>query len=518
MTSNATLNPTTLSALEMADLVARGDISAVELVTAHIEHIEQVNPALNAVVVKRYEEALGEARQADDARRGGETLGPLHGVPVTIKECLDVTGTASTFGLTTRANHRAERDDRFVAGLRSAGAIVLGKTNVAQCLMFYETDNPLFGKTVNPWNHDRTCGGSSGGEGAIIAAGGSPLGLGTDIGGSCRIPAAFCGVVGFKATHDRLPDPGRHSIPIGQRAVVSQVGVLARHVADAALALETINRVNREPVLPWVDFRTVDVTRLRVAMHVHDGTLAVAPAIRRAVHEAAECLRAHGVTVEEWTPPAVPEAVHLYFALLGGDGLRGLRQTLRGERIDSRINKLIQLAGFPQPVRNVAGILLGMFGQPTLSAFLKHFGFGTVTDHWAKVEAQMTYRERFAASLERDQFDAVLCPACPLPAFPHGESEDLGLAGGYGLLWNLLGYPAGVVPVSRVRVGEEVGRTPSRDLVEKAAFRVESGSRGLPAGVQVAARPWREEVALALMNIIQESAKKQADYPHCPDQ
>src|SRR5215213_9466682 len=220
----------------------------------------------------------------------GAPLGPLHGVPITIKECLDLEGAPSTFGLPSRAGILATHDDLYVARMRAAGAIVLGKTNVAQLLFHVECENPVYGRTNNPWNPTRTSGGSSGGEGAIIAAGGSPLGLGTDIGGSLRYPAAYCGIASLKPTAGRTPDAGRYSAPIGQRAIVSQVGVLARRVADVALGTEVINGGRApatEPPMPLGDFERVNLARLRVAAYVDDGTFTVAPAVRRAVGQAA---------------------------------------------------------------------------------------------------------------------------------------------------------------------------------------------------------------------------------------
>src|SRR5580700_3588023 len=199
----------TNSATGLAGLIARREISSVEAVSAHIARIEAVDGMLNAVVVRRFDEALAEAKAADELQARGEPLGLLHGVPVTIKECFDVTGTASTFGLTTRANDRATADDPYVARWRAAGAVVLAKTNLSQLMIFIESDNPLYGRTNNPWDIGRSCGGSSGGEGAIIAAGGSPLGLGSDIGGSLRNPAAFNGIVSMKPTTGRLNDTTR---------------------------------------------------------------------------------------------------------------------------------------------------------------------------------------------------------------------------------------------------------------------------------------------------------------------
>lgn len=155
----------------------------------------------------------------------------------------------------------------------------------------------------------------------------------------------------------------------------------------------------------------------------------------------------------------------------------------------------------------------GFLDQPMLGNFLGHFGYTRVAQQWQLVETQMDYQRRFAEALDRDRIDLILCPACPLPAFTHGVANDLGVAGGYTILHNLLGYPAGVVPFTRVQKGEEVGRKPSRDMVEKAALKVEQGSAGLPVGVQVVVRPWREHIALAVMHCLEQMARTRPDYP-----
>jgi fatty acid amide hydrolase len=171
------VDPCTLPATELAAQIALGAFTAREAVEAYIARIERLNEALNAVVVKRYDEARAEADAIDQRRARGETLPPLAGVPITVKECLDLAGTAATFGLPGRIATRAAIDDPYVGRLRAAGAIVIAKTNVAQLLIFTETDNPVYGRTNNPWNLERSSGGSSGGEAAILAAGGSALAL-----------------------------------------------------------------------------------------------------------------------------------------------------------------------------------------------------------------------------------------------------------------------------------------------------------------------------------------------------
>ena len=193
-----------LGAREISERVASGELSAREVIEEHVRRIEEVNPRLNAVVVTQFDCALREADAADAALAHGGPLGPLHGVPVTIKEQFMVPGTPTTMGLPSRASHRAPSDGPLVGRLRRAGAIVLGKTNVSQLLIYHESDNPVYGRTNNPWDPERTPGGSSGGEAAIIAAGGSSLGLGGDYGGSIRVPAHFSGLHGLRPTAGRL--------------------------------------------------------------------------------------------------------------------------------------------------------------------------------------------------------------------------------------------------------------------------------------------------------------------------
>lgn len=299
-----------LSATEIARQIKAGTISTREVVEAHIQRIEEVNPRLNAVIFPLFAEARKEAQAADEAQRRGEKLGPLHGVPITIKEALLVKGTPTTFGLLNQRTHQAEDDGPLVSRLRRAGAIILGKTNVSQLTIYIESDNPLYGPTNNPWNLDRSPGGSSGGEAAIIAAGGSALGLGADFGGSIREPAHFCGIQGLKPTSGRLTmqDTRYDLFAVGQEGVLAQCGPMARSVADLALAMNVLAAPGLEALdaaiapVPWRDPAEVEVKGLRVAFYTDDGYFPAAPALRRAVQEAAEALRTRGAQVEEWTP------------------------------------------------------------------------------------------------------------------------------------------------------------------------------------------------------------------------
>ena len=208
VTASSVSDITFMSATEIAGRIASGDFSAREAVEAHVRRIEDVDRKLNAVVVPLFDRAIREAEEADARRSRGAPLGPLHGVPMTVKECYDVEGTATTGGLLRLAGQKAVADAPMVARMRQAGAVILGKTNLPHVMLFNEGDNPLYGRTNNPWDLERSPGGGSSGEGSILAAYGSPLGLASDYGGSVRIPPDFCGIHGFKPTSGRLTIKG----------------------------------------------------------------------------------------------------------------------------------------------------------------------------------------------------------------------------------------------------------------------------------------------------------------------
>jgi fatty acid amide hydrolase len=511
-----------MSAREIAGRIAAGDLSSAEAVEHFVARLKAVNGKLNAVTVDLSESARIAAANVDKARAHGEKLPPLAGLPVTIKECFDLAGTASTFGLPSRRSKIESHDDPYVAALRAAGAIPIAKTNLPQLMIFTETDNPLYGRTNNPWNLERSCGGSSGGEAAVIAAGASPLGLGNDIGGSLRIPAAFCGITSIRPTAGRTPDHCAHGLPVGQRAIVSQAGPMARRVEDLVIALRILDRAPDpfvEPGPALGDPAAVDLTRLRFATFTDDGEFPVAPAAKRAVAEAARILTMAGAKEVAWKTPPLSRATDLLFAALSADRTQAFRRLLRGNRVDRRLRPLLLIGGMPLWLRGVAGFALDALGQRRSARNLRRFASGSADNYWQTTEAIADFRRDLLRSLEEADggpIDLILCPAYALPAVRHGATEMMPMPGAYAPLANISGFPAGIVPVTRVRAGEESDRAASRDLMDRVARESERGSAGLPIAVQVIARPWRDHVALAAMAKIEAAARKQPDYPARP--
>ena len=510
-----------LSATEMAEQIREGAATSLELVELHIARIKQVNPALNAMVVPLFSEARAAAEAADRELNSGQDLGPLHGVPVSIKEFFDVSGTLTTAGIESREHVPAVTDAPTVARLRRAGAILLGKTNVPQLGTAIETDNPVYGRTSNPWDIERSPGGSSGGESALIAAGGSPLGLASDGGGSIRIPAHFCGLCGLKPTTNRLTMQGHWQFPAFPHGW-SQPGPLARTVTDLETALSVLVPREGEALDPAIAPGEIGpsakkgVSNLRVGYFI-DQFLPVAPAIRRACKESIEVLTNAGATLVDIEPPDALKAWEIELGLIYADGGKWMRSYLGTSRVDPRIKKALLISSLPTPVRRFAPILLDAMGEKTLASVVRQtrhhhlsaFGFQKV------LIEQDAFRLSFLRKLNERQIDALICPPFPSPAMNH-SSPDIVLAHVYTFMFNLLGMPAGVVPVTTVQHDEESDRAITKDSVLRDLHRAEQGSRGLPVGVQVVAKHWREDVALSVMHCLFDAFSEREFFPSTP--
>ncbi|EYF01783.1 amidase [Chondromyces apiculatus] len=509
------------SASRLAALLAEGAISAEETARAHLDRIEALDPKLHAFTTVFRDEALAEARRADDERRRGEVRGPLHGLPVTIKESLDMAGQASTLGLLSRRELRATSDAAIVQLLKRAGAVVLGRTNVSQLLLFHESRNALFGQTANPWSLDHTPGGSSGGEAAAIASGMSPLGIGTDIGGSIRVPAHFAGIAGIKPTLDLWPNRGSNGALLGQELIRSQLGPMARTARDLALAFSALDPAAlsamdaRVPPLALPDPATVDIAGLRVGFYVNDGMLPPSAAVARAVTKATSALHARGATVVPFTPPAIPETVFGYFSALTSDGGATVAALLKGAEVDPSLQSLRALAMLPPLARTTAARVAGLAGERRLQRLLESVGERPTSGLWRLTATLRQRRDAIFAAMQAERLDVVLCPPHATAALPHGGSRDFALAGSYAMLWNVCQFPAGVVPVTRVRP-DETHRLDCKDRLERRAAAVDEKSAGLPVGVQVVGFPYRDHVVLAAMIAIEEALQSEPDLPVTP--
>lgn len=511
----------TLSAVELLGKLNVREISAVEIVEALRSRADAVDPKINALACPLHDRALEDAKSSDEARSRGDKLGPLAGLPVTIKDNLDIRGLDSTMGLEARRGRPAAGDAQIVASLKEAGAIVLAKTNVPQLLLAQETDNVLFGVTNNPWDLSRVPGGSSGGEAAAVASGMSPLGFGTDIGGSIRMPCHFCGVTGFRMTLDRWSNRGSNGAIVGQELVRAQVGPIARTVGDLCLAVDALDptaMARLDPAVPPLaigDPDGLDLSGLRIGTFVDDGFLEPAPALARAVTEASEALSDRGAVLVPMVPEHQAEILFTWLGALSSDGGATMQRQLDGEAISPQLASSLRITRLPRAARRAIALALDQLGERRVARLLRSLGRKGVEEYWDLVARRTELRRMELDTWNRMELDAVVCPAHVVPALPHGWSGDFVPSLAMQFRWTLLNFPAGVVPVTRVR-GNETHLAPGGDRIERKIAKICEGSAGLPIGVQIVARPYDERTMLAVMLAVEAGARGTSSFPQTP--
>jgi Asp-tRNA(Asn)/Glu-tRNA(Gln) amidotransferase A subunit family amidase len=453
----------------MADMVRDRAISPVELVESHLKQIEAQNPRLNAFVTVLADEARAAAKRAEDAVMHGNSLGLLHGVPVTIKDSFDMAGLPTQCGSRFRVGHKADRDATSVARLRAAGAIILGKTNTPEFLSNYETDNFITGRTNNPWNLERTPGGSSGGEAAAIASFCSAGGIGSDGGGSIRIPAHFCGIVGLKPTPGRVSAAGHFPVMNHPGGLLSVAGPLARSAEDVRLLFAALAGYdNQDPFSVPMPLRPADLAGLRVGVVEQFYKVPVDPEIRQTVRDAAKTLGLIKVPAEPFAPQGLERAPNLWWFFFGQLPAPLTKQFIQGREAEAHWTATEFLnSALEQAAPSVEQVLLNL-----------------------------ATRDRMRASLLRqmEEYRVLLMPPCGVTAFPHrsrrwkvGE-EEIGLFQAMmpATAFNLVGLPAVVLPFGM-------------------------SADGLPIGVQLVGRPYEEELILELAVRLE---KARGPFPH----
>jgi len=456
---------------ELADLIRTRAISPVEVVSAFLLRIEEVNPKLNAVVTLA-SDVIEKSEAAEAAVMRGDVLGPLHGLPVTIKDTIETAGLRTTSGSPMRADFVPELDAPAVARLKAAGAIILGKTNTAEMAMDYTADNPVFGRTNNPYDASVTPGGSSGGEAAAIAARMSPAGLGTDLAGSIRIPAHCCGIAGLKPSVGRVAGGGQFPAAGGPYSLGSAIGPMARSVSDLQLLFSVLagsksSRLSttEHPANLTENGRSrlrASMSSRRVAWYTDDEVSPVTEETRRAVETAARALAAAGLTVEQIRPPGIERGYDLWLGLFSRASVVQLRDVYAGQQ--EKAGAFVRWRLATADDSSVA----------TLDDFIRS---------WRE-------RDRLRAELVNwmEATPLLLAPVGATAAFPHDahkvmvgeQSLSTFRAFSYSQTFNVFDLPAAVVPAGR-------------------------SVEGLPIGVQIVGRPFEEETVLVAAGIIEEA-------------
>jgi amidase len=447
-----------LSAARLAELMRARAVSPVEVVEAYLARIEDLNPGLNAIVTLA-PDALERARQIEAEIMHGETARALHGVPVTVKDTFDVAGLRSTSGSRLRASRVPARDAAVVSRLRAAGAIILGKTNVPEMALTYDSENAVFGRTNNPYDYSRTPGGSSGGEAASIAASLSAAGLGSDLVGSIRIPSHFCGIFGLKPTAAAVSGFGHCPEMIGRLKQAASFGPLARSAQDLALMFDVLSDSAEAS-----EFEERELRRARVAWYTYDGLTVVTEETARAVERAARALADAGFEVEETRPPGIERGPSLWSERFSPDVAAAMRAVYRTTQDEEK-----------------AG--------PAVRALLKR-----AASAYVKTEAERFLIDEEAARLRAALIEwmmerpFLLAPVGAVPAFEHGarkvyvagHSMNVFDAFSYAQTFNTFDLPVISVPAGRTR-------------------------DGLPIGVQLVGRPFSERSLLRVARFLEEA-------------
>ncbi|MDX6752281.1 amidase [Geminicoccaceae bacterium 1502E] len=398
-------------AVELARLVRAREVGALELLEHHIERVERLDGEINAVCVRDFERARADASKADEALARGETIGPLHGVPMTVKESFDIEGHPTTWGLPEYKDHRASRDSLAVERFRKAGAVVFGKTNVPVMLSDWQSFNPVYGTTSNPWDLARGPGGSSGGSAAALAAGMSALEAGSDIGASIRNPAHYCGVYGHKPTFGICSKKGHALGGNVAQGDISVVGPLARTAGDLDLALSVMAGPDEIDGTGWrlelPEEKRSSLKDFKVAVVLDDAEAPVDGAVSGRLQALADFLAAQGATVSTTARPALDSAaVHALYL--------GLLRSATSGRLPPE-----QLARFEEIARNAPADEEGYLARAARAALLPH-------RLWLPLDEQR-HRMRLVWASFFEEWDLLLCPAAATAAFPHnqeGERQD----------------------------------------------------------------------------------------------
>jgi amidase len=447
------------SAKSIAKLIREKKVSCVEVVNAHIEQIQKVNPKINAVVQFFPEEALKKAKEADSYRAKRRKLSPLHGVPFTVKDLFQVKNAIVTGGITGLSLNKCEKNSKLIERLIDAGAILLGITNMPEAGWAFETDNDVYGRTNNPYNLKYTSGGSSGGEGAIIACGGSPLGLGSDLGGSIRIPSHFCGIAGIRPTTGRLSLGGDLFTPWGLRTFFTTNGPMARFVEDLAYTMPILAGIDWQdptvPPVPLLDPEKVDISRLKIAYFIDNTIAKPTQDTADAIHKVIKLLTGEAKSVVEQRPKAVESTYEIFKGILEFDAAEIYHAACKS--LGVKKNHVL-----------TDGLFSKLAKQPYSAPQINQ-----LYSDWINFRSEMLHF--------MEDYDVLISPVHASPALKHGTSlEDNNWLGfSYTMTHSLTGWPCVVV-------------------------RCGTSKEGLPIGVQISAKPWREDVALTVAAFLEK--------------
>ncbi|XP_009873829.1 PREDICTED: LOW QUALITY PROTEIN: vitamin D3 hydroxylase-associated protein-like [Apaloderma vittatum] len=506
-----------LPLMELTGRLHEGSLSPKTVLYTYLEKALEVTEQTNCIrhFIPECEEQLQEIQQQREK-------GLLFGVPISIKDHIGYKGHLATCGLVQCLGTPVPEDSVLVKVLKKQGAIPFAMTNVPQSLFSYDCSNPIFGRTLNPFNPQKSPGGSSGGEGALIAGGGSIVGIGSGIGGSIRLPSSFCGLCGLKPTAERLSLTGVTGPVSGILAVPCALGPMARDVDSLALCMKALlcqEMFQLDPTVPPIPFDEEVYSSsapLRIGYYDTDGYIPLPPCMRRAVEETRRALQAAGHELVLFSPPRIHYVMNeLFLKTFFADGGRAWLDVFAGGIVDPSLKPQVNCCKIPRLGKKLLALILKPL-FPRLADYLNTLaGMRSVKEMWNHHHQIEVYRTEFIARWRELQLDVVLCPVLG-PAFTMGYPGKLLTAVSSTMLYNVLNFPAGVVPISTVTEADEeelkLYRGSCDDPWDRTLKEAVAGAVGLPAGLPVAlqcvALPWQEELCLRLMKEVETLSRE----------
>ena len=510
-----------LHAYELAQAIKNKEFTCVEVMKVYVKRAQSIGREYNLNADEMFEEALQAAAQADlKLASSPDQCGPLHGIPMSIKDHIAVAGTDATTGCAQHCFNPDTEDANIVMSLKNAGAIPFVKSNVPQILMANETDNAIFGTAKNPWDPTRSPGGSSGGEAGLIASRCSPLGLGSDIGGSIRMPASECGIYGLKPTPERHSTEGVYTAASNRQNAIDShihgcIGPMGTCVEDLALTMRTMFSEEAQDMEPYTypipfdeDMLQEFSTRknLRIGYFTQNGYFQTSKPVIRAIEMAKEALEKMGHTLVEFEVPDAEQMHYQYFRILMADGYAGIEDCLQGEA-PNWLYGGVYLNNSNVLIKKVLFKIARTTGFGRLVKFLEACPTLSSADYIQEYFYMIDYREMFTNKWKEMNLDAMISPAMATPATTHKSILNVFQQGSYSQMYNYLDYPAGTIPITLVRSDEMVYDGERKDGIDAECEKIMQGSAGLPIGIQVAALNCEDEKVLGVMKQLQDVIK-----------
>lgn len=534
------------TAHDMIELIKNNDISIQDIITLHSKRCIEASKQFTLVADEMYDKGLNDAINKDlllKTYKNFKNDQLLYGIPISVKDSINVYGMDSTCGVTRLCFSRHEEDAVVVKLLRKQGAIPIARGNVPQCLMLPEVENNIYGRSCNPWNPLFSTGGSSGGDAGLVSYRAVPIAIGSDIGGSLRIPSHYCGVYTLKPTPYRISRRGCVAPTLdglsGQQYIQVVPGPIANCVEDLVLVMKSwlVPEMSiLDPYIPYTGFnnllydgsvksskqdlstnnntkeKTTKPTKLTIGYYTFDGYTDICETGIRAVKISIDILKKNGHICKPFIPPDIESVVYLYMTIFSSDGkMKSILQALQGENVVPQYSYALQLSHLPPIIRNQLSIIYYYYGEKRVSKVLKKLRKRDTFEYLHIIKKIENYKLLYEKKMKDENIDVIICPSSFGPALRHGTCSDILPFFVTFFVWNLLHYPVGCLPITTVQGNENLNYYKNAVFKDRLTFKAHKAiylSDGLPYGIQVACKPYHDEQVLRVMLELQNGINR----------